>query len=345
MKTSDSVYSETIEIIEPTLTPGARWTPTIGQETLSLLDHLDLPEPSRSNLQREASAVLSKCVPPSGLELQETGLVIGYVQSGKTMSFTTVAALARDNRFGIVIVLTGVTTNLFEQSKDRLESDLRTNDDRRRWLPFANPRDQPEVCQSIENALDAFQRDGNSRTVLLTVMKNGAHLEQLRRLLTRLPLENVPTLVVDDEADQASLNNEVSTGGESATYRRLLAIRSLLPRHTFLQYTATPQAPLLINLIDVLSPQFAEVLTPGSAYTGGETFFGGELDLVCSIAPSDIPSNANPLSEPPDSLLSALRLFFLGVAAGRLEDLHIEGDNRSMMIHPSMRTALQAEYE
>ena len=80
---------------------------------------------------------------------------------------------------------------------------------------------------------------------------------------------HVPALIIDDEADQASLNNLVRSEELSSTYRRLRELRELLPLHTFLQYTATPQAPILINLIDVLSPDFSRVLDPGPDYVGG----------------------------------------------------------------------------
>lgn len=335
---------ETIDIIPNPKNPLARWSPQVGQETLDLLRHLDLSKESADLLQGEAISVLERCMPPQGSDGQETGLIVGYVQSGKTMSFTTVAALARDNGFRLIIVCTGITRNLFDQSWGRLERDLRLSDrNDRKWLFLHNPRSRPDVIQSVETALD--NEDGlpgiEPPTVLIAVMKNGTWLDHLRRLLSQLNLASVPALIIDDEADQASLNNDVSDGAESATYRRILQIREQLQHHTFLQYTATPQALLLINIIDVLSPNFAEVLTPGSAYTGGRAFFDSELALVQRIPDAEIPSGRQPLSAPPDSLLEAMRVFFLGVAAGMREG---ESGNRSMMVHPSMQTARHADY-
>ena len=56
-------------------------------------------------------------------------------------------------------------------------------------------------------------------------------------------------------------------------------------------YTATPQAPLLINLADVLSPDFVSVLTPGEGYTGGEYFFDEHRDrFVKRLRPTPSPS-------------------------------------------------------
>jgi hypothetical protein len=336
---------ETIEIITSNSDPLARWAPVVGAETLGLLEHLALPRESTERLQREAVTVLGRCAPPDCSDGQETGLVLGYVQSGKTMSFTTVTALARDNGYRLIIVSTGLTRNLFNQSRERLERDLRLTERRdRQWFFFHNPRSRPDVLQSIQMALEDDDDDlpGARRpTVLIAVMKNGTWLDHLRRLLSQLNLTSIPALIIDDEADQASLNNNVRDGTESATYRRILAIRRLLTHHTFLQYTATPQALLLINIIDVLSPNFAEVLTPGPTYTGGRAFFEGDLALARRIPDAEIPVANRPLHEPPESLLEAMRVFFLGVAVGIRGG---EQGNRSMMVHPSKRTMPHGDY-
>jgi hypothetical protein len=318
--------------------PLARWTPVVGEETMAFLEGLRLPAADRDGRDRllgEGVSVLRRCQPPSDDEGQETGLVIGYIQGGKTTSFTTVTALARDNGFRLVVVCTGITVNLFDQSQSRLERDLRIRDrPDRQWLFLPNPRARADVEQMIEIALD------EGRTVLIPVMKNARHLDNLSALLARLRLREVPALIIDDEADQATLNNEVRRGGQSATYRRILGLRGLVPNHTFLQYTATPQALLLINLIDMLSPAFADVLTPGPMYTGGRAFFEQNMDLIREIPAADIPTATNVLNGAPPSLLEALRIFWLGAAAGLLSGAR----NRSMMVHPSQRTPPHADY-
>lgn len=149
-------------------------------------------------------------------------------------------------------------------------------------------------------------------------------------------------LIIDDEADQASLNNEVAQGQESTTYRWLMELRQALPIHTYLQYTATPQAPLLISIIDSLSPNFVEVLDPGEDYVGGREFFGDNLRYVRVIPPQDVPTNTNLLTEPPESLLEALRVFMVGVTAGIRQGQNT--GNRSMLVHPSHRTAQHQGY-
>lgn len=320
------------------------WTPVLGSETLALLDRLELREEDKKNIRDEAISVLSKCLRPTADAGHKTGLVIGYIQSGKTMSFTTLAALAHDNGYKLIVVITGITKNLFEQSRARLEQDLEIRH-RRTWKFHANPKTKPHVVQSINVALQSDQHlvDVGKQTVLIAAMKNSIHLKNLIQLLNQLDLRGIPTLVIDDEADQASLNTQVRDGGRSTIYQRILDIRDCLPHHTFLQYTATPQALLLINLIDVLSPDFAEILTPGSTYTGGKIFFERNFDLVRRIRLDEVPTKKNLLFEPPESLLEAMQIFYLGVASGVLQGESTSG-NRSMMVHPSKETMQHANY-
>ena len=309
-------------IVEAIPNPTAgRWTPTIGAETLDFISTV-VPEGSRDSMRDAAASIIARSIPPTGEAGRETGLVVGYVQSGKTMSFETVATLARDNAFQMVIVVVGISTSLLEQSTGRLRRDLRLDDpDRpRRWIPFQNPSADDPTVQALRDVLDDWRDPGTpddfKKTILITVLKNHNRLQNLTNLIRTLKLVGVPVLIIDDEADQASLNNEVAQRQESTTYRCFMELRQSLPTHTYLQYTATPQAPLLVSIIDSLSPNFVQVLEPGDAYVGGQEFFGDDLTLVRVIPPEDVPTNAYPLVEPPESLLDALRIFMVGVAAG-----------------------------
>lgn len=338
---------ETVEVMSREKAKGQKWSPIIGDEALGLFEHLELDKQGEATLRSDALSVLSRCVPPTAAKGTETGLVIGYVQSGKTMSFTAVTALARDNGFRLIVVISGLTRPLWEQSTERLEKDLLRQRSDRSWLFLANPRAKARELQQVKIALasDRSSPGLTTQTVLISVMKNRAHLRDLIALLGKLDLAGVPTLLIDDEADQASLNNRVKQGSESTTYHQIVQLRGLLPHHTFLQYTATPQALLLIKLIDVLSPGFAVVLTPGSSYVGGKAFFESSFDLVRCIPSRDIPRKGHPLLEPPESLLDAMRLFFLGVADGIRTGAHNQkGSNRTMMVHPSKETAQHAKY-
>lgn len=330
--------------------PGARWQPAVGPEARGVVDRKQLPREAGEAVIEAAASILARGVNPNERENHQTGLVVGYVQSGKTLSFTTVMALARDNGYRLIITVAGTSTSLLGQSTRRLRNDLFVDDvdGYLRWATFTNPTDTEGNWRAIEQVLDEWRDpqvpESERPTVLITVMKNHRHLANLIALLSRLDLNDVPTLIVDDEADQASLNTLVNRGRESTTYRRLLELRDVLPCHTFLQYTATPQAPLLINIIDSLSPDFVEVLEPGEEYVGGRAFFSEAHNLVRLIPYDDVPSDDNPLVEPPASLLDALRIFFVGVAAGLIQGRSRSNANRSMLVHPSRETAQHQEY-
>jgi hypothetical protein len=334
-------------IVIPTRRADGNWTPVQGPETIDFLQNV-VPEDSRDDVRDAAISILAKGIPPTGQTMQETGLVVGYVQSGKTMSFEAVAALARDNRFQVVIVVAGTANPLLDQSVGRLRRDFGLDDPgrARRWMLFKNPTYNEATAQAIRDALDDW-RDPSTpeefkKTVLITVLKNYRRLQSLSTLVTAINFDGVPVLVIDDEADQASLNTEVAQGQESATYRCLMTLRQALPSHTYLQYTATPQAPLLISIIDSLSPNFVQLLDPGEAYVGGRDIFAENATYVRIIPTADVPLNTNPLTEPPESLLEALRVFMVGVTAG-IRDGQNKG-NRSMLVHPSHLTAQHQEF-
>lgn len=338
---------ETVRSAENAPPSGTLWCPVIGEQLKQTLDAKSLPAAERETIERQTAAILGKCVPPSASQGRDTGLALGYVQSGKTLSFTCVAALARDNRFPLVIVITGTSIPLFQQSVRRLRIDLGIDNPGSHewsWQYFQNPTLKQHHHGRIRDFLAEWQqpRVQDKQTCIITVMKNHRHLSNLVELLQALELRNVPALVIDDEADQAGLNTLVNQNDESRTYQRLLALRDALPHHTYLQYTATPQAPLLINIIDVLSPRFVEVLEPGRGYVGLIDFFQRNQGLVRPIPDDEIPSAQNQLRGAPESLREAMRLFFIGVASGKL--LRSTERNRSMLVHPSRLQDKHADY-
>lgn len=342
--------SDDVILIRPIADESERlnWLPEIGVETSRFLDEVAPPD-SRVTLSEAAVSVLGNGIDPAGPTGHRTGLVVGYVQSGKTLSFETVAALARDNGYQMVILIAGISNLLLEQSTRRLRRDLGL-DDRNRpraWAAFMNPTsDDGTTVQAIRDELEAWRNAAIPpmfrRTVLITVLKHHGRLQALTELLAQFDMHEVPVLIIDDEADQASLNIEIGQGSESTTYRRLMALRSTVPKHTYLQYTATPQAPLLVSIVDSLSPDFVWILDPGEAYVGGREFFDEGHTYVRYIPDSEVPLPSQPLSGPPDTLLAALRLFMVGVTS----HIMVSGNvgNRSMLVHPSHRTAQHEEF-
>lgn len=340
-------------IVEPITTdfksdnnPSQSWTPVVGEVTDRFLTSV-VPQESREMMVESSVSILGKAISPNIASGMQTGLVVGYVQSGKTMSFETVATLAKDNGFRIVIVIAGISTALLEQSSGRLQSDLGlTNPELvRNWIMLTNPSshdDEKLIQGSLDDWNDVYTPKEFRKTVLITVLKHHKRLSDLTDILGNMDLIESPVLIVDDEADQVSLNTEIDQKDGSATYRCLMKLRSTLPHHTYLQYTATPQAPLLINIIDSLSPNFVEVLEPGQNYVGGLDFFHGASKFVKIIPDEDIPKKDHELDGPPESLFDALRIFLVGVAIGLLSSW--DKGNRSMLVHPSHRTEYHQTY-
>jgi len=335
--------TNSITKVVPAVTKDVEWTPVQGQafKTAMLKAKEVLSPEENERLVDETISILSQCVDPVKMNEVNTGLVIGYVQSGKTLSFTGLAALARDNKYRLVILLAGTTNNLVEQSFVRLKEDLNVEGTREMWKLFSTQQRGfgPSELELVNTQLDRW-RKGNSRarTILIVSMKQHQYLDNLARLLSNTNRSDIPTLIIDDEGDQAGINTKAKQDEESATYSRIMKLRDLFPHHSYLLYTATPQAPLLISRIDRLSPDFGHVLTPGGNYVGGQEFFIEGMSKYIELIPSSDVPDKNALShEPPKSLLAALRNYFVGVAIGLLEkDDHKKGRNRSMMIHPAV---------
>ena len=89
------------------------WNPVQGEAFSGLLAaNGSLSPDEKDRLVIETGEILADCVDPQAVASTNTGLVIGYVQSGKTLSFTALTALARDNKYQVVILLAGTTNNL-----------------------------------------------------------------------------------------------------------------------------------------------------------------------------------------------------------------------------------------
>jgi len=328
---------------------GCRWVPIVGPQTRLLLERSALSDQEITVLLEESIIVLTNCVPPNVPGEGQTVLVVGYIQSGKTTSFTTVSALACDNGYRIIIILVGTKRFLSNQSLDELRNQLQIDDPcNRKWSSYNDPRvrnDFDQINNILTQIIDPDFPEDEKRTILITVLKQQHHISNLIQIVQRLELNNIPVIIIDDEADHASMNTMVASGNESTIYRLLRDLKDSIPHHSFLQYTATPQAPLLITYIDELSPSIGLTISPGSGYVGGrEIFIDNRREIIRNIPINEIPTSNNPLQTAPPSLLRALALFFLGVSSGRTRGEHQEGENRTMIVHPSRLTIDHHQY-
>lgn len=302
-----------------------------------------------ATFREEASDVLAHCNPHYAVNLPETThLAVGYVQSGKTMSFTGVTALAKDNGYRVIIYLAGTKNNLLDQTQKRLRKDLigknGANNDYYKIHSNPTTADIDDIVGNLESI--------EKPIVLIPTLKHYDHILKVRQIFNNSEIKelmaNETVIIIDDEADQASLNSygrrnsKYEEDSKSRTYDAILKLRADLPGNTYIQYTATPQANILISMQDLLSPKSHTLLTPGEGYVGGKLFFGkgdnGALyngELIVEIPEKEVfHKKYNPLTEMPQSLKDALMLHTLAVAIV-VKWLKVDGINYlSMMVHP-----------
>ncbi|MEA9412661.1 Z1 domain-containing protein [Flavobacterium sp. PL02] len=328
-----------IEIIENKNTTS---TIVVGEQTNQLIGRFSqLDSEEIDTLLSETAGILSNCVPPN-VDGSETGIAIGYVQSGKTMSFTTLSAMAYDNGYSVIIYLAGVKNNLLSQTNNRLKKDLLTGSTNSRiYKVYDNPKIQDDAIRNISKNLQLSKKPA----ILITVLKHQLHIKELAEIFShydvKTALGNKGVLIIDDEADQASLNNAARKNSKlqdwedkdfSSTYSNILNLRAAFDNHSYIQYTATPQGPLLINILDLLSPNFHTILTPGKTYTGGKTFFRDNPSLINLIPQEEVyHGKINPLDDCPQSLINAIQVYLIGVAI--VVNIQNKETMLSMMIH------------
>lgn len=322
------------------------WTPREGRKLHDLLGRTRLSVGEQARVETETLRILGRC---RGPEWDDEGssaeLVVGAVQSGKTLSFTALIAAARDNGFPFVVVLAGTKTNLRDQTYERLVRDLAMDGDGGlpAWYPVNDLRNRN--AQEILARVQRWQVErpiGSRVTTVAVVLKNHASLRRARSVLSDVlsHVPGAPVLFIDDEADQAGLNVAHRDGEESSTYRAIRLLRETSANHSYVLYTATPQAPLLIALEDTLSPRTVSVLTPGEGYVGGSDLFEESYSgFVREIRDDALDGES---ISPPESLERAIATYLLAMVVAQAR-----GKPRplTMLIHPSSGTDLHRVYE
>jgi hypothetical protein len=302
------------------------------------------------------------------------GLVMGDVQSGKTSNYTGLICKAADAGYRLVILLTGTLETLRRQTQERLDagfvgldsSGVVTRNRQRREIGVGLVNSARAAGVFTSTLVDfraatvnqlGFRLDAFNEPVLLVVKKHKRILENLTEWLrnynagTHGQIE-LPMLLIDDEADNASVN----TRPDRATAINA-AIRSLLrifPRSTYMGFTATPFANVFIHpdsreemLGDDLFPRdFVFALDAPSNYLSARKIFGDDsaFDCLRSINDAEVSlprgHRANhQVDELSNSLLDAVRTF---VVANAIMDLRPDTPkHRSMLVNVSHYTEVQ----
>jgi hypothetical protein len=262
------------------------------------------------------------------------GLVIGHVQSGKTENFSALIAKAADVGYQVVIVLSGVHNGLRQQTQRRLERELGLENvtpgvgQPTPGLRWNNPTTADLDGDFVPGTSDPSILQGNEKVIFI-VKKWHTVLARLVKFVREADVPaGLPVLIIDDEADQASVN----TGGNrqplpdlidaeeppvnlenetdpSRTNRLIRELLGLFGRVAYVAYTATPFANVLIDhraedrevYEDLYPKDFMLTLFPRPEYVGAARLFGRDsldgtpegtqdgLDVIRFVPDFDLP--------------------------------------------------------
>jgi hypothetical protein len=332
------------------------------------------------------------------------GMVVGQVQSGKTANYSGLICKAADAGYKLIVVLAGLHNNLRSQTQLRLdEGFLGFDTERNRAYSGANRRvgvgllkgEPALIAHSLTSSADLgdFNKKvadqagiviGGADPVLLVVKKNKSVLQNLFSWATdirgerdaatgKVLVRDVPLLVIDDEADNASVNTQpvvdADTGelipdADPSTINKLIRqFLSSFEKRAYVGYTATPFANIFIHP-DVEHSKFGDDLFPRSFiitlpepsnYVGPVQVFGLPDEFsgqdtrrpLPIVKPADdygawIPDghkkDLNPGPLPP-SLLRSLKSFLLSCATRIWRGQ--EREHMSMLIHVTRFTDVQ----
>ncbi|MCM6763239.1 Z1 domain-containing protein [Rathayibacter sp. ZW T2_19] len=304
------------------------------------------------SVNRSSDKVVAHTERPDKSTWGTRGLVVGYVQSGKTTNFLATAAKMADLEYGLIIVLSGIHNALRKQTQMRLEEALAR-------VPAKDWFRLTELDRDFRlPSFDAAALLSGNQTGVAVVKKNASVLRKLKKWLetdgARTALKERPMLVIDDEADQASV--------ETNTINPLITdLLKLASKSTYIGYTATPFANVFINPYDKsdLYPRdFILSLPRPDGYFGPEKIFGRDVvtselgatdepedgyDMVRIVPDEDVAKlrpgtkdAATFVPELTEEFADALDWFWLATAARRAR-----GDlgHSSMLVHTTVKTS------
>lgn len=271
-----------------------------------LLVNEGYPKDVVTALQERVDKTLSLMGDPTGdAHWDRRGMVVGNVQSGKTSNYIALAAMAADAGYKAIVIIAGIHNNLRNQTQERVDKGLVGRDSTvfARRGRTAAPRDAivgvghidgSRVPTTYTNKVDDFSRrlvgvneqlDPERREpYIFVIKKNPRTLENLIHWLRSNSSRtsssiSLPLLVVDDEADNASINIAYNKNEISTINRLLRELLGLFSRSTYIGYTATPFANIFIDsesdgdFEDLFPRDFIISLDPPTNYFGPDKIF------------------------------------------------------------------------
>ena len=315
--------------------------------------------------------------------INKKGLVVGQVQSGKTANYTGLICKAADAGFNLIIILAGIHNNLRSQTQTRIDEGFLGFDTQNTRAYDMNRTIRigvgliPGFDNAIANSYTTSTERGdftkqaantagfnfnNPQPIILVIKKNVSVLKRLYSWLksqsTHDIIANKSLLLIDDEADNASINTSRDGDDPTAINKNICKIIKLFNRSAYVGYTATPFANIFIPLDkdDLFPKDFIINLPAPDNYIGPEKVFGtsanpdGNEDLLPIVFPvtdSDtfVPAGHKrddpkpTIDDIPQSLKTAIKCFIITcairIARGQ------ENKHNSMLIHVSRFQAWQ----
>jgi hypothetical protein len=299
-----------------------------SKEVLNVLSKELGPDGTQKAIEK-ARRILELAVDPtSGVPPQPSdGLLYGLIQSGKTSIVTLASAMAVDNGFDCIVVLTTDNDPLYDQTKERVRAALG-------GLTVLGKKDWKDPKR--------FKNQVNNSPFAVVCSKNGSMLNSLLGAFQTAGAKSLSMLIVDDEADQASLDtNTAKPAAKVSTINGVITkFRQYFPVNTYLQVTATPQALFLQRPDHKYRPSFTVLTEPGKDYVGGDAFFGKDAKLVRIVDVNEITAlkasnQPSPKAKLPPGLKKALCTFFVGAASKIIQG---KGDGYAFLLHVSLST-------
>ena len=205
---------------------------------------------------------------------ERPGMLLGKIQSGKTKTFMAIIGLAFDNQFDITVILTKGTKALAKQTYARVKQEFSSH--------VKEDRLQVFDIMTVPSGLTKYELN---QKLIFIAKKQVDNIDRLIALLgEKYPeLKDKGILVVDDEADYASVGFKKSEGEvlSNRTTEQLEQLRTLAENAAFLQVTATPYA-LYLQPADIeiqgkafkpIRPAFTELVPVHADYVGGDYYF------------------------------------------------------------------------
>ncbi|MDN3017172.1 Z1 domain-containing protein [Paenibacillus sp. BSR1-1] len=312
--------------------------------------------------------------PKSGQEFDKRGLVLGHVQSGKTANFTGLINKAFDVGYKLVIVLAGMHNDLRSQTQLRLEREVigtvdSITGEKKGVALVKTGGTQIETWTTVQDDISASNAIGIKnldKPILLVVKKQKdvlpALIDLLRNSIKHSEI-SPPVLIVDDEADQASVDaSGKNTDNPTKINKFIRDLLSLFNQKSYVGYTATPFANLLIKADanhdevgkDLYPKDFVIALPKPDGYCGPDEYFNTTgytednkpmfirylgLDDITILDKLRTKDDAGLFTEVPKSMQEAILAFLLSVAIRNLRGQI--GDHNSMLIHSSRLTDVQ----